>query len=114
MLVSKQCTYEHTLDDLTLKTKHKIHFYFHFEFFQKFISFTYEVGLTNCLHLSFLIRKLHPCEAQKFWRPKVDLAIVELFAIQLWEFNSHPYEGRVKSFLWELILGEKYFHRESF
>jgi hypothetical protein len=28
------------------------------------------------------------------------LAIVESFAIQLWEFRSHPYEGRIMSFLW--------------
>jgi hypothetical protein len=46
---------------------------------------------------------------QKFWRPKVDLAIVELFAIQLWKFNFHPYKGKIKSFLWQLVFGEEHF-----
>jgi hypothetical protein len=36
---------------------------------------------------------------QKFW-PKVDLTIVESFAIQFWEFNFHPYEGKIMRFLW--------------
>jgi hypothetical protein len=46
--------------------------------------------------------KLQKCRSfgdKKFWRLEVDLAIVELFAIQFWEFNSHPYEGGIKSFL---------------
>jgi hypothetical protein len=30
---------------------------------------------------------------------------VELFAIQLWEFNFHPYEGIIKSFLWHMGQG---------
>jgi hypothetical protein len=51
---------------------------------------------------------------QKFWRPKVDLAIVELFAIQLWEFNSHPYANGIKSFLCQLIISEEHFQSGSF
>jgi hypothetical protein len=46
---------------------------------------------------------------QKFWRPKVDLAIVELFAIQFWEFNSHPYKSGIKSFLCQLVFSDEHF-----
>jgi hypothetical protein len=34
---------------------------------------------------------------------------MELFAIQLWESNSHPYKGGIKSFLWQLVHGKEYF-----
>jgi hypothetical protein len=45
----------------------------------------------------------------KSFGPEVDLAIVELFVIQLWEFISHPYESEIKSFLCQLVLSEEHF-----
>jgi hypothetical protein len=50
-------------------------------------------------------------ELQKFWRQKNLKAKgwfcnCGIICIQLWEFSYHPYEGRIKRFLWELIISE--------
>ncbi len=71
-LISGHATFECTSNDLTFKTRQKFDFHFHFEFFRKFISFAYGIGLTNHLHCWVLGEEKYLCmKVQNFWGQKV-------------------------------------------
>jgi hypothetical protein len=54
--------------------------------------------------VGFWKRELYACEATKGLEARGWFGNCGIFAIQLWEFGFHSYEGRIKSFLWQFMM----------